>query len=65
MSSKQIISALIGGFLTFLGFLFSDEVKYPVAVKFSGPMIVIGTLLIGLSIPIKWNPISGTALSKE
>lgn len=65
MSSRQIIFALTGGFITFLGFLFSDEIKYPVAVKFSGPMIVIGVLIVGLSVPIKWNPISGTALSKE
>lgn len=64
MSSKQIIFAIVGGFVTFVGFLFSDEIKYPVAAKFSGPMIIVGLILVGLSVPIKWNPISGTLLNK-
>lgn len=55
---SPILYALLGAFLTIMGFVFSDKIVYPVWSKFSGAMIVVGVLLFGLSVPTKWNPIA-------
>lgn len=52
---------LIGLFLTILGFIFSNKIAYPVWSKFSGIMIVVGLLLVGLSVPKQYNPIARMA----
>lgn len=58
MTQKSIIWLIAGAALAFIGFLFSDEEKYPVASKFSAFMIVIGVAVAAFSIAPKWNPIS-------
>jgi hypothetical protein len=52
---------LTGLFLAILGFIFSNKTVYPVWSKFSGVMIVAGMLLVGLSIPVKYNPVARMA----
>lgn len=58
LSQKSIIWAVVGIATAFVGFLFSDEEKYPVAAKFSGVMIVAGIAMAALAIAPKWNPIA-------
>lgn len=57
-SQKSLIWGVIGIAVAFVGFLFSDEEKYPVAAKFSGVMIVAGVAVAALAIAPKWNPIA-------
>lgn len=58
---SPVLYGVIGLFLTIIGFMFTDKIAYPVMSKFSGIFIVVGLLMVGLSIPSKYNPIQGVA----
>lgn len=57
-SQQSIIWGVVGAAVAVIGFLFSDEEKYPVAAKFSGVMIVAGVALATLALAKRWNPIA-------
>lgn len=57
LSKTGWIFLLAGVALAVVGFLFSDEEKYPVAAKFSAVMIIVGLLGVGFATATVWNPV--------
>lgn len=57
LSNTGWVVLLAAALITVIGFMWSDEQKYPTAAKFSGWIILGGAITMGLVIATVWNPI--------